>query len=348
MRVVIVGAGQAGLAMGYALAHNGLEPQRDFVIIDAAQPGHLAWDRRWDSLRLFTTARSSALPGVRFPGEQNRYPTASEVSSYLDGYAQQLGLRPRWGVSALEVSEADHGHGLRLVTSDGAVETRNVVAATGPFSHPRYPELAHEVVVAGVNIHSDDYRRPDQVPAGTVMIVGAGNTGMQLAHELSDTHEVILAAGAERRALPQSVLGIDTLDLLRAAGAMSVPVTTSLGRRLSRSEPVVGQSIAELEARGVRVVERLAAARGNRFATGTGRSFDVDSVIWATGYDPGASWLPPAVRGPGGAVLQRRGVTSIAGLYTLGLPWMHTRGSALLGGVGRDAAYLARLIAKRP
>lgn len=334
--------------MGYALAHNGLEPQRDFVIIDAAEPGQLAWARRWDSLRLFTTARSSALPGVPFPGEQSRYPLASEVAAYLDGYAQQIGLRPRWGVSALGVSETEHGHALRLVTSDGTIEARNVVAATGPFAHPRYPAFASDVVVPGVSIHSDDYRRPEQIPPGTVMVVGAGNTGMQLARELSGTHQVVLAAGAARRSLPQTRFGIDTLDLLRAVGLLSVPVTTRLGRRLARSEPVIGESTAALEARHVTVIERLAGARGNSFDTVTGRSFEADSVIWATGYEPGAAWLPAGVRGSGGAVLQRRGVTPVAGLYTLGLPWMHTRGSALLGGVGRDAAYLARLIAGRP
>jgi putative flavoprotein involved in K+ transport len=346
-RVVIVGAGQAGLAMGHSLIQVGLEPQRDFVLIDSGRHDGLAWNRRWDSLQLFTAARDSSLPGLPLAGG-DRYPRGGEIGAYLQRYAARFGLKPRWRVTAHSVSSAPHGHGLRLKTNVGVIETRNVVAATGPFSRPRYPQFAPVVAVPGLNIHSDDYRNPRQVPPGDVLIVGAGNTGMQLAHELSDTHRVVLAAGSPRRTLPAAVAGVGTLRLLRASGALSLPVATWLGRRLSAAEPVIGRTVENLRWRGVRVTGRVAGARGAEFRIDGGEVLEVQSVIWATGYAHGASWLPESLHEANGDIRQRRGVTAVPGLFTVGLPWMHTRGSALLGGVGRDAAHLSRMIARRP
>lgn len=347
-RVIVVGAGQAGLAMGHALARMGLRPQVDFTILDAAVAGERAWNRRWHSLRLFTPARHSSLPGIPFPGPGSRYPRTDEVAVYLDDYANQLGLVPMWGTRVHGVQRNSHGHGLTLITNVGEVATRNVVAATGPFAEPRLPAFASRVRVPGQNLHSDSYTHPKQLPDGSVLVVGAGNTGRQLARELAESHEVTLAVGAPQRELPQRLLGLDIFSWLNATGVLRIPAPSAIGRRLSRREVAIGESLEELRALGVRVVPRLVDAAGSTFDFEDGSALAAQSVLWATGYEPGFDWLPDEVQSPGGGIVQTRGETSVPGLYVLGLPWMHTRGSALLSGVGHDATRIARMIGRRP
>lgn len=347
-RVIIVGAGQAGLAMGHALARSGLKPQVDFTIIDADPTADRSWNRRSHSLRLFTPARHSSLPGVPFPGSPARYPRTDEVADYLENYANQFGLTPKWGIRAHAVQADPHGHGLTLFTNLGEVTTRNVVAATGPFAEPKLPGFAARVRVDGEDLHSHSYMHPKQLPEGSVLIIGAGNTGRQLARELASSHEVTLAGGIPQPELPQRLLGIDIFSWMSATGVLRIPARSALGRRLSRREVVIGESLEALRSIGVRLKPRVVEATGSTFYHEDGDTTVAHSVLWATGYRPGFGWLPEETRDGDGAVAQHRGETSILGLYVLGLPWMHTRSSALLGGVGRDAARIARMIGRRP
>ncbi|WP_324653719.1 NAD(P)/FAD-dependent oxidoreductase [Georgenia sp. H159] len=347
-RVIVVGAGQAGLAMGHALIRTGLRPQVDFTILDADVMGERAWDRRWHSLRLFTPAKHASLPGMPFPGSGARYPRTDEVADYLEDYANQLGLAPRWGTRVHGLRLDPHRHELTLVTNIGEIATRNVVAATGPFTEPRFPEFASRVRVSGQNLHSDSYTHPKQLPDGSVLIIGAGNTGRQLARELAGSHEVTLAVGVPQRELPQRFLGVDIFSWMTATGILRVPARSPVGLRLSHREVVIGQSLHELRALGVRIVPRLLDAAGSTFHSQDGTSLTAQSVLWATGYRPGFGWLPGQVRDSNGVVVQTRGTTCVPGLYVLGLPWMHTRSSALLTGVGRDAARIARTIGRQP
>lgn len=347
-RVIVVGAGQAGLAMGHALARAGLRPQVDFMILDAGVAGERAWNRRWHSLRLFTPARHSSLPGIAFPGTGSRYPRTDEVAVYLDDYANQLGIVPVWGTRVHGVRPDPHGHGLILITNAGEVTTRNVVAATGPFAEPRFPGFAGRARVPGQNLHSDSYTHPKQIPDGSVLIVGAGSTGRQLARELAGSYQVTLAVGAPQRELPQRFLGVDIFSWMTATGVLRIPGRSPICRRLVRRAVAIGESLEQLDALGVRIVPRLVDATGSTFHFEDGSTLDPRSVLWATGYRPGFGWLPDKVRGPDDRVVQTRGATSIPGLYVLGLSWMHTWGSALLSGVGSDATRIARMIRRRP
>ena len=347
-RVIVVGAGQAGLAMGHALARTGLKPQVDFMILDAGVTADRTWNRRWHSLRLFTPARHSSLPGIPFPGAGSRYPRTDEVAVYLEDYANQLGLIPMWGIRVHGVRVDPHGHGLTLVTNVGEVATRNVVAATGPFAEPRFPGFASRVRVPGQNLHSDIYTHPKQLPDGSVLIVGAGNTGRQLAHELAGSHQVTLAVGTPQWELPQRLLGVDIFSWMKTTGILRIPARSPIGRLLARREVVIGESLEALRSLGVRIVPRVVDAAESTFHFEDSSTLTAQSVLWATGYRPGFGWLPDQVRAPGEGIVQTRGATAVPGLYVLGLPWMHTRGSALLGGVGRDAARVARMIGQRP
>lgn len=349
-RTVIVGAGQAGLAMAYALMQHGQKPQEDFRLIDADEPGALAWKRRWHSLTLFTPAWYSSLRGLQLPGDPDRHPRADEIADYLDDYRDAMGIAPSWRVRARSVTPDEHGHGLVLATNAGEIWTRNVVAATGPFSQPRRPDFAASVSVPGVVLHSDDYTHPNQLPRGSVLIVGAGNTGIQIARELSDSHEVSISAGSPQRRLPQSLLGVDVFRWLKLSGLLNVQTTSWLGRRMSAHDTIIGAGLGELGDHSVRILPRAVDWRNGAIHFEDTTQMRPDSILWATGYRPGFDWLPTEVRTADTAsgIIQRAGATPVRGLYALGAPWLRSRGSALIGGVSADAARIARKIASAP
>ena len=219
------------------------------------------------------------------------------------------------------------------------------MVATGPFQTPFVPEFAGRVAPEVFQVHSTGYQKPSDVPGGTVLVVGGGNTGFQIAKELSATHEVYLAVGSRQTPLPQRLLGRDLFWWLTKTGVIDKTVESRLGRKLQHRDTLIGSSPRELRRRfGVGLKPRAVDASGRvvRFADGT--ELEVDTVIWATGYRPDYAWIELPVFDSDGRVLHRRGVTGVPGLYFLGLTWQHTRGSALIGWVKDDAAFIAEQI----
>lgn len=349
-RAVIVGAGQAGLAVAHALMERGLAPQEDFHIIDAGDPDTLTWKRRWHSLTLFTPAWYSSLRGVKMPGDPDRHPRGDEIADYLDRYRDAMGLVPTWNVRATSVEPDPHGHGLVLTTDAGQMWVRNVIAATGPFSTPRLPVFAGSLSLPGVVLHSDDYTHPNQIPAGRVLVVGAGNTGIQIARELSASHEVSISTGTPQRHLPQEVMGLDIFRWLKLSGLLTVPVTTPLGRRIAARDVIIGEGTQDLHERGVRILPRVTSARSREVEFEDGSRARPDSVIWATGYRSGFEWLPSKVktRETASGLIHRDGSTPLKGLHVVGASWLRSRASALIGGVSADADRVARAIEDSP
>lgn len=336
---IIIGGGQAGLAMGYHLARRGI----DFVILDAApHVGHV-WSNRWDSLTLFTPAAYSALPGMPFPGDPHRYPGKDEVADYLAAYAARFRLLVHAGERVHALRNGPDGW--EAETGNGRYKGAHVVVATGPFHQPVVPRLSRDLPPGVMQFHSASYRNESQLPAGDVLVVGAGNSGVQIAEELSRTHRVHLAAGKPMPRLPQRVLGRSLFWWLERAGLMNVSVDSLLGRRMSRTDTLIGKGPRML--RGVRVLGRAVEVQGNAVLTADGGRVCPASVVWATGFRPDFGWIEAPVLDARGAPLHRRGVTSAPGLYFLGLSWLHTRGSALLGWVGHDAEYLAEIVEAR-
>jgi putative flavoprotein involved in K+ transport len=337
--VVVIGGGQAGLAIGHHLAAQ----DRDFVILDGAAEPAAAWQARWDSLRLFTSARYSALPGRPFPGDPGHHPSRDEVVEYLIAYAHDLPVELDSRVS--RVAAIDGGY--RVELEDRAYEAEQVVVATGPFQTPRIPALARDLDASVRSLHSSEYRRPAQIPPGRVLVVGGGNTGFQIAEELAGTHGVHLAIGSRQTPMPQRILGRDTFRVLDSIGAMTKTADTFVGRRMKAHDTLVGSSPRRARRQGVRLRPRATAAQAACVAFEDGSEISVDAVIWATGFGTDHGWIEADIFDRDGRVVQQRGVTPAPGLFVLGLPWMHTRGSALLGWVGDDAAYLARQIGAR-
>lgn len=339
--VVVVGAGQAGLAIGHFLARAG----RRFLIVDGADAIGAAWRGRWDSLVLFTPRRFDSLPGLPFPGDPDGYPTRDEVIAYLERYAAAFELPVALG-SAVRSLDVD-GERFVLTLEHRQLEADQVVVATGPFQAPRVPALADALAPDLFQIHSTGYRRPGDVPSGTVLVVGGGNTGFQIAEELAATHRVHLAVGSRQAPLPQKILGRDLFWWLTTTRLLRTTVESRLGRRLRGRDVLVGSSLRRLKRKGVEMTARAIGASGRTVRFADGGELEVDAVVWATGFRPDHSWIRLPVTDPNGFARHRRGVTDVAGLYFLGLPWQHTRGSALLGWVKDDAEFLAERIAER-
>jgi putative flavoprotein involved in K+ transport len=336
--VVVIGSGQAGLAIGYHLARQG----RRFTILDAASAPAAAWRARWDSLRLFTPARYDGLPGLPFPGDPAHHPSRDEVVAYLTGYARHFQLPVQLNRRVLALRAAGGGYAVEL--ADHQLHADQVVVATGPFQTPRIPALA-----GGLDIphrHSADYRSPADLPDGRVLVVGGGNTGFQLAEELAASHEVHLAVGTRQTPLPQRLLGRDVFDLLHYSGLIRVSGRSPLGRRLRQRDVLIGCGPRSARRAGITLHPRAISASGatTRFADDT--AVDVDAVLWATGFARDHTWIDAPVFAADGAIAHDRGVTASPGLHVLGLSWLHTRGSALLGWVGDDAAHLAARVAE--
>jgi putative flavoprotein involved in K+ transport len=338
--VVVIGAGQAGLAIGYFLARQ----RRRFVILEAADAIGAAWRARWESLVLFTSRRYDALPGLAFPGDPDGYPSRDEVIAYLENYAGTFELPVELNSAVRSLTAGDDGFAVGL--DDRRVEADQVVVATGPFQVPNVPALAGKLAPEVFQAHSTGYMRPSDVPEGTVLVVGGGNTGYQIAAELSATRQVHLAVGSRQTPLPQRFLGRDLFWWLTKTGLINKTVDTRIGRRLQHRDTLIGSSPRALKRRyGIDVRPRAVGATGRTLSFADGSELTVDAVIWATGYRSDYSWIELPVLGAGGRVQHRRGVTEVPGLYFLGLSWQHTRGSALVGWVKDDAEFIAAQIA---
>jgi putative flavoprotein involved in K+ transport len=338
--VVVVGGSQAGLAMAWHLAQRGLR----FVALEAApEVGHV-WRSRWDSLRLFTPAQYDALPGMAFPAPADTYPTKDPVADYLQAYVAAFDLPVQLNARVTDLWRV--GDDFEVRAADATYRARQVVVATGPFQVPFVPPPAAKLDPSVTQVHSADYRNPQALPEGPVLVVGGGNSGFQIAEELAATRQVNLSIATTYPMLPQRLAGRDLFWWLTRLGVMRVTASSRLGRRASKREFIIGTNRRRLERAGVQFRPRLVDAEGRTVRFADHRLLeDVGVVVWATGYRSDYAWIdiPGVVRE--GRVVHRRGVTEAPGLYFLGLSWQHTRGSALLGFVNDDAAYLADRIA---
>ncbi|NUR30924.1 MAG: NAD(P)-binding domain-containing protein [Catenulispora sp.] len=332
--IIVIGAGQAGLAAGRELHLAGHE----VMLLEAHSQVGESWRRRWDSLRLFTPARLSALPGLPLLGA-DRYPGKDEVADYLQAYAARFQLPVRLD-TAVSLLRRDPGGRFEAVTNNGVFTADGVVVATGPFQRPHIPvlRLAPEIV----SLHSSDYRNPGRLPDGPVLVVGGGNSGVQIAAELAADRPVTLAVGKRQPVLPQRLFGTDIFTWLQALGVVRAPITGRIGRVIRNRDPLIGMGPKALRRLGVRIVDRVVSAEGPGLRTANGQAVSASTVIWATGYCPDYGWL----RIPGsladGMPVHTGGISPVPGLTYIGLPFQRNRGSALLGWVGHDAALVAR------
>jgi putative flavoprotein involved in K+ transport len=341
--VLVIGGGQAGLAMGYHLRQAG----QGFAIVDAASEIGDSWRSRWDSLVLFTPAQFDDLPGLPFPANDDTYPTKDDVATYLKTYAATFELPVRTNTRVSSV--AKEGDRYVATTEHGPIEAARVVVATGPFQTPFVPDLSAGADPAIAQLHSSSYKRPDDLPSGPVLVVGGGNSGCQIARELAASHRVELAIAKTSPVVPQRLLGRDVWWWGSKLGVSKVTIGSKLGRRLSTRDPIIGQGPRSVAKAGVTLRKAVRSIAGRSVTFEDEATSEPAAIVWATGFRGSYGWIDvPGVLDEQGRPRHRRGITPAPGFFFLGLSWQWTRGSALLGWVGDDAAHLADGISRGP
>jgi putative flavoprotein involved in K+ transport len=348
-KVIVIGGGQAGLSMGYYLAKLNLP----FVILDASKRIGDSWRNRWDSLHLFTPARYDALPGLPFPAPRHSFPTKNAMGDYLEQYAKHFNLPVRSGIKVDALGRA--GNIYTIKAGDLSFEAEQVVVAMSNFQHPKIPSFARELDTGIIQIHSFDYKNPSQLQEGGVLVVGAGNSGAEIALEAAKTHPVCLA-GRDTGHVPFNIEGRIAKSFLLTfifrvvfhrvlttntfIGKKARPKATSMGGPLIRIKP------KQFSVAGIERVSRVTGVKDGKPVLDNDRILDVKNVVWCTGYDPRFSWIDLPVFKNGEPVQNRGVVPNEPGLYFLGLHFLYALSSVMVHGVERDARYIAKVIEK--
>lgn len=347
VETVVIGGGQAGLAVGFHLHERGLP----FVILDENERVGDVWRKRWDSLRLFTPARYDALPGMPFPAPSSIYPTKDQAADYLEEYARAFGLAVRNGVRVESVSSA--GDRFRVLCDSGDLTADNVVVATGAYHEPRVPSFALDLDRSILQLHSMEYRNRSRLREGAVLIVGAGNSGAEIALDIADHHQVWLSGPDTGQEPTRAGTVPDRLFTpVMWTVATRLTVNTRMGRKLRdrfldppRGIPLGRVRRKDLVAAGIERVGRTTGVRDGWPVLDEDRVLQVSNVIWCTGFMPDFSWIEVPVPMHNGYPIHNRGVVDgTPGLYFVGLLFLYSLSSALLGGVGRDAGHIVEHI----
>lgn len=335
--VIVVGAGQAGLAMGYFLKQSNVS----FVCLDAQQRIGDSWRQRYDSLVLFTPKRYSGLPGFSFPGNPDTDPTKDEVADYLECYANCFSLPVHQHTRVHSLTQQDDL--FMLSTNRGTYQAKKVVVATGPFQQPSIPSFAKKLSNHVLQMHSSRYRNPLQLKPGNVLVIGGGNSGAQIACELARYTETYLSVSHPVSFLPLQLFGKSIFWYLDRLGLIQADISTRRGKWMRRQkEKVYGWELKKLlKAGDVQLKARTIGVEESTVQFADGTSLEVQNIIWATGYRLNYDWIHiEGFLDEQQQPIHQRGVSVIRNLFFLGLPWLSCRGSALLGWVGEDAKRL--------
>ncbi len=351
VETIIIGGGQSGLSIGYQLAQRGLP----YLILDAGERVGDSWRNRWDSLRLFTPACYDGLAGMPFPAESRHYfPTKDEMADFLEHYARHFQLEVRNGVRVDSLTRS----GDRFLIRAGVqrFEASNVVIAMSNYQHPRVPPFAEDLDPGILQLTAGNYRNPEQLQSGPVLVVGAGNSGAEIAQETSAHHRTYLS-GNDLGQVPFKIDGfLSKLILarlvLRGLFHYVITVDTPLGRKLrpkliSHGGPLIRTKRKHLARAGVEFLPRVAGTSDGRPQLEDGRVLDVANVIWCTGFHAGFSWIDLPVHGEVEPEHERGIARNVPGLYFLGLFFLYSLSSVMVQGLERDASRIADHIESR-
>jgi putative flavoprotein involved in K+ transport len=350
--VIVIGAGQAGLSVGYHLARAGVR----FVILDAHERIGDSWRKRWDSLRLFTPAKLDGLDGMPFPAARSHFPTKDEMADYLEAYAKRFQLPVRSGVRVQRLFKV----GDRYIARGAGVEFRagQVVVAMAKYQRAKVPAFARALKSNITQIHSSDYRNLEQLAPGNLVLVGAGNSGADIAMEAARAGRRVWMAGRDTGQIPfrpERFLGRNLFVplLLGFVFHRVLTVESALGRRakhgvLTKGTPLIRVKRSDLAAAGVERTPRVAGVRDGMPLLEDERTLHVANVIWCNGFESGFDWIDLPVLNEDGEPIHNSGVVeNQPGVYFVGLPFLHAMSSSMVHGVGRDAARVVRAIKLR-
>lgn len=338
---IVVGAAQAGLSMAYYLK----KLNKDFLLVDKEASIGASWRNRWDSLTLFTPSEFNNLPGLAFPGPKGHYPSKDEVAEYFQDYVAEYDFPVQFNTLIDKITpQNDH---FLLKSPQGDFKAKNVIIATGPFHIPYIPAFSEKIDPEIFQVHSNYYKNPDQLQPGKTMVVGAGDSGFQILDEISQRETEVYFSGTSKvRLLPQEILGKTLFWWLKKSGILGFSKDSWIGKKLSTSrQPIIGTDVkAILRRENVRLIGKVKNAERATIYTEDREIKDLRNIVWATGYRPNFKWIEGLELTENGYPVHQRGVSNINGLYFIGLPWLYTRGSATLGGIKKDAEYLANHI----
>ena len=340
---IVVGAAQAGLSMAYQLKQMG----KTYLVIDKEKEIGASWLNRWDSLTLFTPTQFNHLEGLEFPAPKGHYPNKYEVAAYFKKYVEKYKIPVQLDTLVTKIVKDDHH--FFVTTEDGKIlESKQVVIATGPFHIPYTPPCSKLIAEDIFQIHSNYYKNPSQLQEGPVMVVGAGDSGFQILDEISSNKDrkTYYSGDTDIKTLPQEILGKTLWWWFTKTGFLSFSKNSWLGKKISSAkQPVIGTDVREiLHRENVVSVGRTNDAHKREIETENATLTDVKNIVWATGYRPNFNWIEGLELDTDGYPKHHRGISKMKGLYFIGLPWLHTRGSATLGGIKKDAQYLANKI----
>ncbi|PEC19866.1 flavin-containing monooxygenase [Bacillus cereus] len=340
---IIVGAGQAGLAIGYYLK----QERYNFLLLDAGNRIGDSWRKRYDSLQLFTPRSYSSLPGMALIGEENGFPYKDEIANYLEKYAQHFQFPVQLQTEVLKIRKQQDIFELHTPTE--ILQSKNVIIASGGFQKPFIPLFSQRLSSNVFQIHSSQYKSPLQIPKEKVLVVGGGNSGMQIAVELAKTHEVTMSISHPLTFLPLHFFRKSIFNWLEKMGLLYAEINTKRGRWFQKKkDPIFGFEGKELIRNGaIKLQEKVISASENKIMFQNGDTYSAQSIIWSTGFIQDYTWIEieKAVN-EDGFPNHTKGISPVRGLYYIGLPWQSQRGSALICGVGKDAAYLISEIKK--
>jgi putative flavoprotein involved in K+ transport len=347
---IVIGGGQAGLSVGYYLSRLG---QR-FLILEANQRIGDTWRKRWDSLRLFTPARFNGLAGMPFPARRHYFPTKDEMADFLEGYAKRFELPVLTGTRVKRLYM--EGERYIVQTEDRVYEAANVVVAMANYQVPWKPAFASQIDAGTTQLHSGEYRSPYQLQAGKVLIVGAGNSGSEIAMELAPRHQVYMS-GRSTGEIPFRIDGFLGRHLLvklvlRLLFHRVLTVDTPIGRKIrpkviSKGGPLIRVKQSDMEEAGIERLPKMTGVKDGLPVLEDGRVLEVENIVWCTGFRPGFSWIDLPIHGDYEPQHERGVVLSQPGLYFTGLHFQSGLSSSMIHGVSKDARYIVNQIARR-
>lgn len=334
---IVIGAGQAGLSAGYYLR----KLKKDFLILDKGEEIGESWKKRYDSLVLFTPRMYDYLPGLPLEGKQHGFPTKNEIVNYLKQYAEKFNFPIKLQI---EVVSVQHRENIFIIeTNQGLYKSKNLIIATGALQTPRIPPFSKELSKDIKQYHSSHYKNPSQLTEGNVLVVGGGNSGAQIAVELSKTTETYLAVSKKLFYLPLVIKNKSIFWWFDRLGILKASSNSLLGKAIKRKgDPIFGYDLKEaIKRNDILIKPKVINGIDNQVTFEDLTSLEVQNIIWATGFNTIYPWLKlKEVFNEKGEIIHTRGVSNIKGLYFIGLPWQSRHGSSILQGVGYDAKYI--------
>lgn len=345
---LVIGGGQAGLSVGYHLREAGFP----FLILDANARTGDSWRHRWDSLRLFTPNRFNSLPGLQIEGPDWGFPTKDQLADYLETYAEHFDLPIRHRTTVDRLTK--EGERFVAVTDDVSYEADEVVVAMSSYQVPKVPGFAAEIDGGVFQVHMSGYRNPDQLRDGSVLVVGLGNSGAEIANELMASREVYLS-GEPGGVLPFRAGKLSGRIMMPVVGPLVLngllSTSTPMGRKFKqkayhKAAPLMRVKPKDLVAGGVRRVDRVVGVVEGLPLLDDGTVLDVANVVWCTGFGSGFSWIDLPIFDEGGEVTHRRGIVdAVPGLYFVAIKFQHSALSDTLLAVGREAELVVEHLA---